>query len=688
MKTSLDWLNSYLDRPALPDEVEDLLTRQGLPIDSRVKTAHNDELLDVEVTSNRTDCLSHIGLAREVAAGSGRQLVWPQAYQRFVTRRVDDALPGAGPLPGDLPAGVSVRNDEPQLCPLYTARVIRDVRVGPSPAWLVRRLETVGLRSVNNVVDITNFVLLEIGQPLHAFDLDKLAGAQLVVRCARKNEPFVAIDGSRHVLSAGMLVIADAQKPVAVAGVMGGLDSEVTESTRHILLESAMFDPLAVRRTSRGLKLASDSSYRFERGIDPWGVEAASSRAAELIIELAGGTLAQGVFRSGQIQTAPRQVIMRLSRCNQLLGLELSPNRVVELLGCLDLEPKYNPADGTIACAVPSFRRDLEREVDLIEEVARLQGFESVPVYEKISIVAQPQTPAVTARQKLGQILAAHSWHETLNFTFLGAKFGQPFLNPDDQPVLVDDERRKAEPMLRPSVIPSLLLCRKSNQDVGNRDVTLFETASTWRRQPNKIIESRRLGVVCDADDPQHALRRLRAAVEDLVEQLTDLAALEVQPLAVPACSVAGRVTLAGRDLGWLGLLDPAVQRLFDLAAPVAAAELDLDLLLASYPPTIAVRELARFPVVERDLSLIVSDEVSWAQLHGQIRDLRLEFLEELRFLDVYHGKPIPPGSKSVSLRLLFRDPAGTLRREQVDAQVARAVAALEQSLGALLRQK
>ena len=297
MKTSLNWLNSYLDRPVSADELSSLLPNVGFPIDSTedvVTTAGSRDLkMEVEITSNRSDCLSHVGLARETSAAGGMSVKQP-----------DCSLPdAAGPAIASL-ASVEVR--DAKLCPLYTARVIKGVKIGPSPRWLADRVEAVGLRTVNNVVDITNFVLFELGQPLHAFDLGKLRGRRIVVRRANNGETFLAIDGTKHNLRDTQLVIADEQSPVAIAGVMGGRDSEVSEATTDVLLESAQFDPLSVRRTRVALKLSSDSSFRFERGVDPLGVELASRRAARLICELAGGQLAEGVIRVGAPPATPR----------------------------------------------------------------------------------------------------------------------------------------------------------------------------------------------------------------------------------------------------------------------------------------------------------------------------------------------------------------------------------------------
>lgn len=672
MKLSLEWLNAYLDSPVTADDVERLLTSQGFPIESREEAAAGDVVIDAEITSNRSDCLSQVGLAREVAAGSGRQLV-----------PADCTLPAES---GDPVAKLtSVANEALEDCPVYTARVIRGVKIGPSPDWLRRRLEAIGLRSINNVVDVTNYILMEMGQPLHAFDMAKLQGRRIVVRHARKGEAFVAIDGSKHTLSESMLVIADAQRPVAIAGVMGGLDSEVTEKTTDVLLESARFRPLSVRRTSRALKLASDSSYRFERGVDPAGIELASRRAAKLIVELAGGTLAPGVIRVGESEPTPRRVSMRVARCQAILGVTIEPAKMVNLLQRLGLSPQLDRDGATITCTIPTYRLDLEREIDLIEEVGRMAGLDAIPVQEKIHIVARSKQPAVAARQELGRVLTAQGYLEAVTFSFVAPRHGQPFVPSSAQAVMIDDERRKAEPMLRPSLAPSLLICRKFNQDMANADVRLYETAATWLRVEGRIVERQKLAMLADAHDAEQAFRLMRGAVDELAAQLGG-PALDAAPVNVPWASASLRLSRGGQDVGVIALISPATQQLFDLQTPVVVGEFDLQALLEHYPPRRQVQPMARFPAVERDLSIVVNAATAWAAVESAVRAAEPRMLEALRFVGVYKGKPIPPGRKSVTFRMLFRDPAGTLRSEQVDAQVEAVVARLKKDLGAELR--
>lgn len=679
MKTSLAWLNQYLEPAVSEEEAAEILTQVGFPVEEReqvtLASGGTDVQLDVEITSNRSDALSHVGLAREIAAATGRTLSPPSTQLPDASNEQVQSL-------------TSVDNTAQDLCPVYTARVIRGVKVGPSPQWLVDFLEAAGLRSVNNVVDVTNYVLLELGQPLHAFDMAKLEGQRIVVRRAEKNERFTAIDHSEHTLRSDMLVIADAARPVAVAGVMGGLDSEVGEATADVLLESARFDSLSVRRTSRALKLASDSSYRFERGVDPLGVERASQRATALILELAGGALAEGVIRAGEAEPQPTQVALRPKRCAALLGVDLSAKEQGEYLQALGLAPQVS--DEQITCTVPTFRLDLVREVDLIEEVARLYGMDRIPVREQLNLIVRGPQSSVQARDVLASTLVAHGYHETITPSFLSERQAVAFVDQSAQLTALEDESKRAESTLRPSVLPSLLVCRKANQDAGNDAVQLFETASVWRQAGEQTQEQRVLAMLADADDAEHTLRAMRGAIVETVERLGGAAAtsaLNIEAAEANAqYAVSAKVKLHDKVVGQYGLASTKVQDLFSLQTRIALAELDLSALMSLYPPSRQVGDLPRFPGIERDLSIVVDEAITWARIEQTIRDANLEKLELLQFVTVYRGKPIAKGQKSVSLRLLFRDPQQTLRHEQVDPQVNKAVGLLEQSVGATLR--
>lgn len=685
MKISLAWLNDYLDRPTTADEAGSLLTAIGFPIEDQLRLPGGDVILDVEVTSNRPDLLSHLGLARELAAASDRRPVLPD---QILVDHPDSA---------QVHSLITVSNEAVDLCPLYTARVILGLTVGPSPNWLVERLEGIGLRSVNSVVDVTNFVLMELGQPLHAFDMNKLAEKRIVVRRPVEGEQLVAIDGSHHKLNSQMLVIADGQRTVAVAGVMGGIDTEVGDQTSDILLESAQFDPLSVRQTSRGLKLFSESSFRFERGIDPLGVETASARAARMIAELGGGKIASGIARAGQESSSARNVTMRPDRCRQIIGIDIDLEPMQAILNRLELRPQLSEDRTTITCTIPTHRLDLRREIDLIEEVARLYGYNRIGTQDRINIVASRVQPVVEAKQVLAQVLGAHGYHETVTFSTVSVVRGQPFVPDNASPVLIADERRKAEPMLRPSLLPSLLACRKKNQDVGNVSVRLYETAAAWWRQTDTVVEQDQLGMLCDIENTGQVLRDMRGTIEELIDRMVGDGSVVFDSTSHKCLNSAAAIIASKRlvsetkrtsvQIGVMGELGERWQETFELATPVAVSLLDLDLLLSAYPPQRRLEELNRFPGIGRDLSIVVAEQVTWRQIVQAIHQHQPDLLSGLLFQNVYRGKPIPKGCKSVTLRLNFRDPNTTLRHEQVDPYMLAILDQLRSVLGAELRE-
>ncbi|MFM1832405.1 MAG: Phenylalanine--tRNA ligase beta subunit, partial [Planctomycetota bacterium] len=484
MKTSVTWLNDYLDPPLDADRQADLLTAAGFPYDGGEKAPNGEPWQEIETTSNRGDCLCHVGLAREAALLGGVTLKSPEG------RPVE-----SGPPVGDL---VEVRNLAPDQCPLYTARIIRNVTVGPSPEWLQRRLEAIGLVPRNNLVDATNFVLFELGQPTHVFDLDLLRGPRIEIRPARAGETMQPLgEGATSLeLVEGDLVIADAERPVALAGVKGGAETAVTANTRHVLLEAATFDPVAVRSASRRHRISSDSSYRFERGVHPAEVGAAADRLAALILEIAGGELCQGVVADGRPIPASRTVSMRPARCRAILGIEIADDEIERLLVGLGLAPRRT--DDRFECTVPPRRLDLEREADLIEEIARTHGLDRLPVAETIHIRAVAPRPTDQALNAIRTELVGLGFHETITHTLVGREAAGPFVPNGRRPLEVDDERAAAEPVLRPSVLPSLLRVAAHNHDLGTTSVRLFETASTFDQGDDGHHEARRLGFLVD----------------------------------------------------------------------------------------------------------------------------------------------------------------------------------------------
>jgi phenylalanyl-tRNA synthetase beta chain len=679
MKISLEWLGHYLPGPLAADAAAEALTHGGLPVEV-IETVVTDDgvtdtVIDVEVTSNRSDCLSHVGVARELAALLDREFR-------------DVPPPPADPVPSLLTPAAdgglsSLSIDEPDLCPHYTARVIRGVVVGPSPAWMQRRLRAVGLRPVNNVVDVTNYVLMEMGQPLHAFDLDRLHARQVNVRRATAGERLTTLDGRDHPLTADMLVIADGARPVALAGVMGGRDTEVTGRTVNILLESARFDPLSVRSTARRLSMGSDSSYRFERGIDPTLPERASRRAAQLIVETAGGKIAGPLMSAGADGHSPKSLWLRLTRLKQVLGVEFPATQVVDALARLGLKPQLRGE--RVDVTVPSHRLDLTQEIDLVEEAARVIGYQHIPEREQILIRVAPADPLRAAVEAVRSTLVAGGYCEALTFTFVADALATAFLPPEAHGLPRADGRvRKADAQLRPSLLPGLLEAVRRNETVGTPGVKLFELGSTfWLDAAGKVVERRRLSLVGGTD-----YRATRGTVEALLARLDADRAITVAPTARPgfAAGGCGEVRWGGVSVGFVGKVDRAVAGQLDLRDVPMAAELDLAVLLDGARHVPQLRPLPRFPAVRRDLSLVLPEATRYEQVDATIHAVAPADLEAVEYVTTYRGKPLEAGTKSVTVALVFRSPTTTLTGEAVESAVAGVVDAARAQLGATLR--
>ncbi|MHC4415727.1 MAG: phenylalanine--tRNA ligase subunit beta [Planctomycetota bacterium] len=676
MYASVKWMNDYLDPPADAEEQAELLTQAGFPLERREELSGSDVQQDFEMASNRGDCLCHVGLAREIAAISGRNLKPPRP-----------SLTAGGPPAREL---VTVTNREPDRCPLYTARIIRGVRVGPSPDWLAGRLRAINQIPRNNIVDASNFVLFELGQPTHVFDLAKLAGPQIIIRMAQPGEQFLPIgEGARKIGLTGQdLVIADAETAVAIAGVKGGAETAVTPTTTDLLLEAATFDPVAVRNTSRRLLIESDASFRFERGVHPGQVNAAAERLAELILDLAGGQLADGVVSDGAPIPPPREVTMRPGRCCELLGVQIGPEQMMHWLDRLGFGPSLE--GDVIRCVVPIHRLDVEREVDLIEEVGRILGHDNLPVGETIQIRVAPLQSTELARRAVSEALVGLGFVETVTHSLIGEPVAEAFLPPGAQLVRVDDEGSRAEGVLRPSILPSLLRVAAHNRANGVKQLRFFESAATFDRDGESHREQERLALVADLPVIDEGLRSMRGVVERLVEVLLGS---NVVPQIVPDESSAwlapgAVVKLDDRAIGRLGVIAPHIRRLCQLDEPIAAAELDLPDLYDRYPPETEAHALPSFPAVERDVSAIVDEQTRWVQLRGIIDALDLDHLEAVEFVSTFRGRQIGPGRKSVTMRLRFRAADRTLVHESVNTQVEAVMTALRSELKAHIREQ
>jgi phenylalanyl-tRNA synthetase beta chain len=660
MKISLQWLEDYLPGATAlgPQRAADALMNGGLPVET-IETIGDDTVIDVEVTSNRSDCLSHVGVARELGALVSKP--W-----RGVTPKPKESASSAS-------AATSVKIEAPDLCPYYSARVIRGVKIAPSPPWLGRRLEAVGLRPINNVVDVTNYVLFELGQPLHGFDFDKLRDRHIVVRRAVAGERLVSIDGKTRELTPDMLVIADAKVPVAIAGVMGGKDTEVGERTVNILLESARFDPLSIRKTSRALALRSDSSYRFERGIDPTLADLASLRAAQLILETAGGELHAGAATAGQARHTPKSLSLRLARLRAVLGIDIPPDQAVDALRRQGFSPVLR--GDVIECTVPSWRLDVGIEVDLVEEVARTLGYDRIPMRETIEVRLTPPQEDLKAIEAIRGALVAAGYYEALTFSWVSDALRDDFRPPEARGLLrADVSVRKDNAHLRPSMIPGLLEAVRRNETVGNPRARLFEIGSTfWIDDKGKVDERRRLALVGEPD-----YRQARGAVEALLEILDADRPVRIVPDQRPGFSPAatGRIEWAGKPVGWIGRIDRAVTDKLGLREVPVAAELELAPLIEGAQWLPQVRELPRFPAVRRDLSLVVPERVRYEAIESAIRQLKLPHLQGIEYVTTFRGKQVGDSNKSVTVQLVFRSETGTLTSEEVEESVQKIVGA------------
>ena len=670
MKILLNWLSDYIKIDKSAEEIAEILSDLGFPCEG-IEKLEDDAVIDVEVTSNRGDCLGYIGVARELAAATGEELIMPNV-------ELDESDKDVAEL-----AGVQI--DEPDLCGRYTARVIEGVKVGPSPDWLRKRLEAIGMRCVSNVVDATNYAMMETGQPPHAFDYDKVVQGKIIVRKAKAGERIVSIDGTQCDLDPEMLVITDPGGPVAVAGIMGGLDTEVGEKTTRILLEDAHFDPVSVRTTSRKLGLPSEAAFRFERVVDIEKVDWASKRTAQLMIRVGGGKVAKGVVDVYPGRPEQKEVTLRLSRLGKLLGIEIPAEQCLKILSALDFEPKLK--DGLITCTVPSWRSDVYREVDLIEEIARVHGFSKVPTERKIEIEVVPADPRQKLAESIRTYLNACGFYETINVTFVDNSIAELFSQAGAKRHLaVRDELRKSANLLRQTLIGSLLGVLKTNVNARNLPCRIFEIADTFvptERQGGELpIQKTKIALVCDGD-----FRDLRGVIEGLINSIGRNAQIDFAPVDLVWAQTGAKILLNSRPIGTAGIVSQAVGQKLDFKdLSPCAAELEFEQLMSVAGGAVKVKLIPRFPAIQRDLSIIVGEAIPWADIIKAIKSKAPSELEDIRFVGIYRGKGIPSGSKSVTLSLRFRDEDGTLTHEIVDGFEAEIVRSLAESTKAELR--
>ncbi len=648
-----------------------------------------DTILDVSITPNRPDCLCVIGMAREIAALTHQKVRYPHL-----------SLSDKG---GEIHQRTSVTILDPDLCPRYVARMIDGVKIGPSPNWMRDRLEKVGIRSINNVVDVTNFVMMEYGQPLHAFDFAFLEEGRIVVRRAQEGEEFVTLDGVKRILDGEMLMICDGIKPVAIAGVMGGLNSEIREDTEVVLIESAYFNPMSNRRTSKKLGLETEAAYRFGRGVDYGGCLAAADRAARLIQEFAGGKVVEGVVDAYPLSIHPKPIRLSVRKIHQILGREIPAKQVKIYLEGLELNVKEG-AEDILMVTPPSFRGDLEREIDLIEEVARMDGYEKIPLtLPKGSPSSEERSKEFLIERKVADLLIHHGYNEVITYSFTSPA------SPDLIDLTPDDPRRRYLKILNPlsedssimrtSLIPGLMETVRYNLSRKNSNLKLFELKKVFlpregERLPREVRYLAGLAMGVDRDFHWALSPRpidfydIKGCIEDLFEvlQIRGIKFNRAEDIPYLHPGKASKISFGEEVLGVLGEVHPQVLGHYEIQGKVYLFEIDFEQMVKYAEEGRRFQPLPKFPAVYRDLSIVVDDAMEVEKVQEAIWALQQPFIDEVNLFDVYRGAPIPEGKKGISYRIRYQSNDRTLTDAEVNDHHEKVISRLREVFQAELR--
>jgi len=696
MKVSYNWLREFVDPTASPEEIASRLALSGTNIAGIEKTA-KDAVIDAEITSNRPDCLGMLGIAREVAA-----------IYRLPLKTVSpkpDASTSA-----KTSEAVTVKIEAPDLCGRFTARVIRGVRVQPSPQWLKDRLEAAGTASISNIVDISNYVMLELGHPLHTFDYDLVRNHSIVVRRARQGEKIKTLDGVERTLDANASVVADddGSRAVGIGGIMGGAETEISFSTKNVLIECAWFDPIAVRRTARSLRLHTEASMRFGRGADPEMAEVASRRAAELILQLAGGELLSGVVDAYPGKRTPGKINLTRREFLRIMGADVPDKDIEAVLSSLGFAPvrtdhNRGAADSLLAeweCTQPSWRAEVGREIDLIEEVARVYGLDQFPPRLPAARSGAARLPHYEAETRLRERLVGLGYHEILTIPHVAEDRNELFRPPDAVPAKLANPLSEEAGVLKSTGAVTMAGAIEWNLNHGQRSARLFEIGSHYRLVNGKPAETRVLSIGATGTARPQALYDSPRdySFADLKGDLDAVAALSgglrweyggpdwLNPGRRGAISLGKE---SGPPLGAAGQLAKRVAEKFKFRQDVYLAEVNLGPLYCMYYGVKNSRRyepLPRFPAVERDFSVFLNEGVAFAQVQQTIQSLGIPEIASIEAADLFRGKNVPAGRFSLLVRVIFQSRQGTFTEAQINELSTRIVAALEKNLGATLR--
>ncbi len=681
MEFSLKWLKRYVKTDLGHEKIAEIFTEQGLTVDSIIEK-ENDIIFDIDITTNRPDAMNYLGLAREIAASGYGEIVYPEvSVEENTSCKASDF--------------VSVEIEDTR-CKRYVARVVKNVKIGPSPDWMVELLESVGIRSINNVVDITNFVLWEMGHPLHAFDYRFIEGKKIIVRSAREGEKFTTLDGVERVLNPSDLLIADAKRGIALAGIMGGENSEIREDTQDVVIESAYFDPATIRKTSKRLALHTDSSYRFERGADIEILKKAADRAAQLMVEYAGGTLCSETIDVYVEKFEPVRVRLHLEKVDKVLGKKIEPSFIKKTLNNLGFD-LIDEGDNYFDYSVPSYRVDVWREIDLIEEIARMYGYNRFD--STLPLIVTPgktKTDRDRAIEIINEELLKSGFFEAISYSFCSKK-DNLVLNPAIKDMVeISNPLSENMSVMRTTIFASLFYPFSKNVNYGNRNTRLYEIGKTYIKKEELAKEEHFVSAIAvsgehrkhwDGTVQKVDFYRLKGIVESIVERVKG-AKVEFESVDWP-CFKKGHgavILLNGKEIGAIGEFSESVLNHYEIDLPAAGFELSIDRIAEGGLKEFKYKPFSLFPKVERDSAFIIDKTVKFSDIEKVVQSLNIPFLVDFSLFDRYEGKGIPEGKVSIALNFVFQSEDRTLSSEEVNQLHEKIIKEIIVKFGAELR--
>ncbi len=684
MNFSLNWIRDYININLSPEEIADRLSKAGLLVESITLRA-GDFLLDIEIHANRPDWMSVLGICRELAAATGAKLQQPHLDYDEISDKTSDFI--------------TVEILDPELCPRYCAKLIRNVKVGPSPEWLAEKLSIIGLHPINNIVDVTNFVLWEMGHPLHAFDYKNIDESTIIVRRGKKGEKLTTIDEVHRDLDENVLAIADAHKPIAIGGVMGGINSQITNQTKDVLLEAAYFNPISIRRTAKKYNLDTDASHRFERGCDPEAPLRAIDRTCHLLEKIAEGRVCQEVVDVYPLKVPNKKIHLRITRAEKLLGIELDNEKVEETFNKLELSIEKNN-NRTYEVSIPSFRVDITEEIDLIEEIARFYGYHNIPsTLPPLKEMDIKDSDRIKIRAFIRSLLCDSGYTEAINYSFV-----------DYHKNLLFDEREKRDlihlknpiadnmKVMRTSLLPGLMENIVNNRNYGTTDIRLFEIGKCFfptsaeslptEKEALVIVASGYRGKKLWKDDyRQTDFFDLKGVIEFLFKRLKcEGIKFENKVIKYLHLGQSASIIFDEKEIGALGLLHPKLAQYFNIKDAVYIAHIFVDILLDRKLEKAKYQERPKYPGIRRDISFIIEESLPFSDIKNLIDTLSEEIIFDVNITDTYKGAHLPEGKKSLSISIYYQSPDRTLKTEEVTQVHEKIINLLKSNLKAELR--